>query len=336
MPRRIAALVALFALAPLYAQDKPPVPPAPPAPPAGVAAVPSVEVIFADGSIVKLNLLEAKIDVTTRYGKLAVPIGEIRKIEMGLRYPDGALAKIQDAITRLGDPDFKKREAASTELLALRELGYPHVRRATQEGNAEAQKRAKALLEELRKRVPEEKLAVKDYDSISTIDFTIAGRIEASSFKARSALLGDVDIKLYQVSAMRWSGHTTEVQLTIDAAKHGGPQESWLDSGLDLNGDKLNIQATGSVDVMPNNPGQYMAGPDGLRVDVGFRRGGAVMVGPPGALVGRVGQNGKPFLVGSKYDSTPGGDGRLYLKLEASPWNVVQSGNYTVKIATGK
>src|SRR5262249_32380763 len=109
---------------------------------------PQVEVQFGDGSLVKLTLLDPKLDIATRYGKLSVPLNEIRRIELGVRYPEGALQKIQDAITRLGDADYKKREAASGELLAFRELAYPHVRRAAaMPGNAEAVKRAKALLE---------------------------------------------------------------------------------------------------------------------------------------------------------------------------------------------
>src|SRR5262249_27330959 len=150
-------------------------------------------------------------------------------------------------------------------------------------------------------------------------------------------LLGAVDVKLYQVRGIRWLGHSNEIQVTVDATKYGGPQEAWFDTGLDLNGDRLSVTATGTVDVMPNNPGQFMAGPDGLRQDLGFRPGAnGVMVGQPGALIGKVGQSGQPFLIGSKHDSTPRGKGRLYMKLEPSPWRVNQTGNFTVKIVTGK
>src|SRR5262249_22154395 len=160
---------------------------------------------FGDGSLVKLTLLDPKVDITTRYGKLTVPLNEIRRIELGIRYPDGALQKIQDALAKLGDSDYKKREAASNDLLALRELAYPHVRRAAMAtGNPEAVKRAKALLEELRSRLPEDKLALKDHDTVTTADFPIAGTINASVLKARSPLLGDVDVKLVQVRSVRW------------------------------------------------------------------------------------------------------------------------------------
>src|SRR5260221_1054825 len=144
------------------------------------------------------------------------------------------------------------------------------------------------------------------------MDFPIAGQIGSATFKARSPLLGDVDVKLVQVRSIRWMGTTSEVAVTVDAAKHGGvPQETWLDTGIDLNGEKVSIQASGTVDVMANSPGQFVAGPDGLRQDVGVRFGG-VRVGPPGALIGRIG-NGQPFVVGSKYDGTATTQGRLFL-----------------------
>jgi hypothetical protein len=302
------------------------------------AAKPSnldVEVLFADGSLVKLTLLDSKLDIATRFGKLQVPLSEIRRIDLGIRYPDGALQKIEEAITRLGDPDFKKREQASAELLAFRELAYPHVKRiAATSTNPEVVKRAKTLTEEMRTRIPEEKLALKDHDTVTTYDFAIAGHVEAPLFKARSPLLGDVEIKLVQARAIRWLGSTSEVSLTLDASKYGLPQETWMETGIETNGDKIQVSATGNVDVMPNNPGQFTAGPDGLRQDLGFRGRGA-RYGPPGALVGRIG-NGQPFLIGSKYEGTPSGEGKLYLRLEPSPWNTPMSGNFSIKIVTGK
>jgi len=322
MPRPAWTLATvLFAALPLVAQDKP----------AAVGA--AVEVQFTDGSVVKLAILDEKFDIATRYGRLTVPVADIRRIDLGVRYPEGSLAKIEDAIRRLGDSDFKKRESASAELLAFRELAYPHVRRATSGGSAESVKRAKALLEDLKARVPEEKLAIKELDTVVTADFPISGRIETAAFKGRSPLLGDVEVKLVQARLIRRLGVGTEASLTLDASKFGLPQATWFDTGFDVSGDRMTIQATGTIDVMPQNPGQFNAGPDGLRQNVGARGDGQPVIGPPGALVGRVG-NGAPFLVGSRYEGAPG-EGRLFLRLESSPWRVPMTGNFSVKIVSG-
>src|SRR5262245_1927840 len=119
-----ALLILVASLAPSAAQekekDKPP------------AVDPNlVEVRFADGSAVKMILLHESLDVTTRFGKLSVPVRDLRSIEFGLRYPDGVQQKIQDAIGLLNNPDFKKREAAQAELIGYRELAYPLVAQAT-------------------------------------------------------------------------------------------------------------------------------------------------------------------------------------------------------------
>src|SRR5262249_48382701 len=144
------------------------------------------ELRFADGSAVRMTMLEPSLNVTTRFGKLTVPWSEVRRIEFGLRYPDGVLNKIETAVTQLGSPDFKTREAAQAELLRQGELAYPHVVRAGRDGTPEVMKRARAIAEQMREKIPEEKLHIKPFDSIQTSDFPITGRIEATVFRARS------------------------------------------------------------------------------------------------------------------------------------------------------
>ncbi len=293
-----------------------------------------VEVLFTDGSLVKVTLLDTKVEIVTRYGKLQVPLSEVRRIELGVRYPEGALQKIQDAIARLSDPDYKKREAASKELAAFGELAYPLIKRVAATSNSpEAVKRAKALVQEMRDKIPEEKLALRDQDVITTYDFAIAGHIEAPSFKARSPLLGEVDVKLIQARTLRWFGTTNEVKVSVDSAKYGMRNEMWLDSNVEISGDKIQIEAKGTVDLMPQSPGQIVAGPEGNQQNGVFRGNGA-RFGVPGALIAKIG-NGQPFLVGSKYDGSPKGEGKLMFRIEPSPWGQM-SGSFELTIVTGR
>src|SRR5262245_29462981 len=81
----------------------------------------AIEVRFADDSTVKMVLLHSNIEVTTRYGKLTVPVSELRRIEFGLRITEDTAKKIAAAVARLGSREFKQRDAAVAELLALRE-----------------------------------------------------------------------------------------------------------------------------------------------------------------------------------------------------------------------
>src|SRR5262245_4991736 len=87
----------------------------------------AVEVRFADGSVVKMVLLTPTIEIGTRYGKLKVAANEIRRIDFGLRVPEATLKRIDEAIGRLGSSEFKQRDAATKELIALKEAAYPLV-----------------------------------------------------------------------------------------------------------------------------------------------------------------------------------------------------------------
>ena len=323
MGRRLPCLlVALLPLLPSAAQEKA-------AQPAAEANV--FEVHFNDGSVVKMILLQESLDVTTRFGKLTVPMKDLRRIDFGLRYPDGVYQKIQDAIGLLSNPDFKKREAAQAELLGYRELAYPLVAQAAKNTNAETARRARAILEELRNRVPEERLAAKAHDTIQTTDFPITGRIEVTSLKARSPLFGDATLKLTEVRSIRSLAAGGETNLTLDASNHGLVQEVWCETDVEANGQVLNIVAEGRIDLYPfgGERGMYLATPDGSRP------GGQPTVHPSGALLGKIGAAGRPFVVGTRFIGVPPGEGKLYLRIEASPWRVVPSGNYTVRITTG-
>jgi hypothetical protein len=91
----------------------------------------------------------------------------------------------------------------------------------------------------------------------------------------------------------------------------------------------LRISAGGQVDLWPATPGQYMTTPKGY--------GNAV---PPafsaGSLVGKVGENGTPFLIGEKYDGKASASGKLYLHIIPSHWGNASTGTYDVKITAGE
>ena len=81
------------------------------------------EVRLTDGSMVKMRLLTEEIEVATRYGNLKVPLADVRRIDVGFRYPDGVEKRIEDAVARLGSGDFKVREAAGRMACATDMIG---------------------------------------------------------------------------------------------------------------------------------------------------------------------------------------------------------------------
>jgi hypothetical protein len=156
-----------------------------------------------DGSQANLGLLTKEIQITTEYGKLKVPIADIRRIDVGFRYPEGAEKRIDAAVARLGDADLKVREAVGKELLGWKELAYPALARAMKNKDPEIKRRATALVQELADKLPREQLKLQEEDVIFTTRFPITGRIEGLTLKVKSPVLGEVQLGLAAIRQMR-------------------------------------------------------------------------------------------------------------------------------------
>lgn len=292
-----------------------------------------VEVRFGDGSVVRMLLLQENLEVATRYGKLNVPAKEIQRIEFGVHIPDKVNKQVEEAIKRLGSDTFKDREAAANELVALGRNAYPALRLALKNPDLEVVRSAEAVMKRIREKVPAEQLEFKDQDIIQTLDFTIAGRIETTSIQARSEHFGDIQLKIADLRAIRWMAAGTEKEVSVDSTIHGGPDEQWLDTGVTLNPNiNLKIAATGEVDLRAgDSPRQFITGPTGSR---NFGRNNNKFL--PGALIGRIGENGTPFLIGERYEEKITREGKLYLRINSGPWGDNQAnGSFKVKIQAG-
>ncbi len=177
-----------------------------------------VEVRFTDGSVLKLTLREERVELTTPYGKLSIPVSEIRRIEFGLRVPDDVSRKIESAVSELGNSQFRRREQATAILLGLREKAYPAVLNATKNSDMEIANRAEELVKKFKEAVPAELLQVRDYDIVHTDLSRIAGRIEAPSLKAHTTQFGDVSLRLADVFLMSAKGAEQENDGTTAAS----------------------------------------------------------------------------------------------------------------------
>jgi hypothetical protein len=288
-----------------------------------------VEARFADGSAVRMQVLQEALDIETRYGKLTVPINEIRRIEFATRISDETTKKIAAAIKRLGDSAYDQRQAASNELLEIGAPAYPALQIEAKSKDAEAARRARELIAHLRDKVPASQLRFVADDQVQTVKFTIVGRILSPTIKARSPYFNEVQLQIIDLRAMRWQGVGGESELAVDAAKYGSVPNTWMETEITVNtNDRLAIVASGQVDLWPPQPGGYMTGPSG------YRQGGGQGMYLSGTLLGRIGEHGKVFAIGASYEGTPAEDGKLYLHIVPSPWNNASSGSYTVKVTT--
>jgi hypothetical protein len=301
---------------------------------------PEFEAKFVDDSILKVIALESSLTVSTKYGKLTVPLNEVVRLEVGFRFPEGIEAQVEQSVGALGSPAFREREDAEKALFKLSEYAVPSLKRAAKHTDPEVARRAGSLLKRLTEKLPEEKLALKDYDLVETAEATVRGRVETVSVKVKNRVLGETALKLADLRSLR-STAAVGNEFTIEGkyAKQNDP--NWHDTGLDVSNDQpLEITADGTVDLAPQNPGQYISGPGGNP-----NNGNTMMMMPnggrmnviPGTLYAKIGANGNPFLVGTSHKSTrPPASGRLYMKIAPGTWGGADpTGSYKVKVRVG-
>jgi hypothetical protein len=318
--------------------------------PAAHGAEPAdVQVHFINGSLLRLLVHSEKLEIATDYGKLAVPVKDIRSIEFGLRFPEGAAARIEAAVSALGDGEYRAREKASKTLLELGPYSYPAVLEASRSKELETSRRAKEVLKQLESKHPKKALRTSTEDKLVTRAFPIAGRILTPTLRATTDLFGEVEFSLAKMETLKAMAapaeQAGEVSVSIDAAKYANLGQ-WLETSVEVDGrTALTITAKGVVDTWPQQPNQWITGPAGVQGGRVMFGGGQVFVGGAGrnlgaqmlqinggALFGRIGDNGEPFMIGERYTGTPPGEGKLYLTIGPSPWGCPSAGSYEVKI----
>src|SRR5262245_5933732 len=88
----IASLCLLVVSISAPAEEKRPVPRDRPA---------EVTAVFRDGSVLKGVTLSGSVELTTRCGKLTVPLADVQRAEFGLRASATESRKIEQAVARL-------------------------------------------------------------------------------------------------------------------------------------------------------------------------------------------------------------------------------------------
>lgn len=173
-----------------------------------------VDVRFTDGSMLKLAIREDRLDFMTPYGKLYIPVADIKRIEFGLRVPDDVAKRIDSAIADLGNKQYRRRDEAGKILLGLREKAYPAVVNATKHADMEIANRAEELVKKFKESVPAELLQVREHDLIHTENSKIAGRFEAVTLRANTIQFGEVQLRLADVHVLTSKGGETMVDDT--------------------------------------------------------------------------------------------------------------------------
>ncbi len=300
------------------------------------------EIFFLNGSKVRMIVQSEKLDVATAYGKLSVPVKDIRAIEFGLHLPEGMEAKIEQAVKGLGSGDYRERDRSDKALFDFGPFSYPSVLEASRGKELEVANRAKEIVKKLQGKHPKKDLKTTVDDRIVTQNFTIVGRILTSTIKSKTEYFGEVELTLAKMRSMRAVGIASlDLEVAVDASKYANAG-TWLDTGFLVDGrSTIQIAARGMIDVWPQRGGQMMSGPQGFQATqngqmafMGARKVGGVINNQAhcGLLFGRVGEDGEIFVIGDRYEGMPEVEGKIYLHIGPSQWNQGSAGNYDVRI----
>jgi hypothetical protein len=161
------------------------------------------EVRFTDNSLLKLKLEDERLELLTPYGRLFIPVVDIRRIDFATRVSPEASKRIQIAIKNLGSSEFRQRETASAELQTLGLAAYPALQEAGKDKDLEVVRRAGDLLEKLCNSVPEEERHIRKQDVIQTEDSKICGWIQGTGLRATTSQFGPVQLKLADLRSLR-------------------------------------------------------------------------------------------------------------------------------------
>jgi hypothetical protein len=297
----------------------------------------AVDIHFMNGSTVRMKIHTEKLEMETIYGKLTIPARDIRSIEFGARLPEGFAEKIDAAVKKLGHSDFREREKASAAMLELGPYSYAAALEASRVKESEISGRGKIIVLKLQTAFPKKDLKISADDKVVTPTLTLTGRLLAPRLQAKADYFGAVELSLADMRTLRAVGTVSgDISVAIDAAKYA-VQGQWLATTFQADGrTNIVITAKGQVDLWPEQNGQFVVGPTGVRITAanpfGAKAGkGGVSRSIGGQLLGKIGENGDPFTIGERFDGIPSQAGTLYLSITPSTYSTQSSGSYEVR-----
>ncbi|MBI4606823.1 MAG: hypothetical protein HY721_33070 [Planctomycetes bacterium] len=270
------------------------------------------------------------LSVATPYGKLTVPVPEVVRVRLAAAEDPQLAGRIAESVKGLSSEEFDKREEA---MAALREIGLPALealKKALVSEDEEVKTRAEKLVSEIEEQVEDEDETASlvgpiagEEDEVVTLKFTVKGRVEEESFQLATRY-GSLNLSRKDIVSIvfRDSPHAT-VTFQVPAGTFAGANK-WFDTKLAFaQGERLHISASGQI-----NLEQYgqTTGPEGTSNISGNQLGSFAT----GALVGKIGEKGQPFLIGTEHDASSNAAGNLFLGISLQNGQV--SGQFEVDV----
>ncbi|MEX2176240.1 MAG: hypothetical protein WD872_17900 [Pirellulaceae bacterium] len=299
-----------------------------------------IKLHLLDGSVISGDLSVSEISVDTAFGKLVVPVANIRSFTPGLESNPKQLADLEALINNLASDDYKTREQAHKDLAAMGLKVRQELERHAASENAEIKRHVGEILKELETRSEElgddDEATVEQpwlrLDTVVTTDFTVVGKVAPAEFTIQSKY-GPLNIDLADVKMAARQLEVKEAlrkSVVVDGSNLA--QRQFKTSGIRVEaGDKITVQAEGNI-VMSPWGSNAATGPDGAP-NYGWYVPNQI---PGGALVARIGEKGTVFKVGRQTTFVAKSSGVLQLAIgmqaEYANQGYQYPGQYNVKL----
>lgn len=299
-----------------------------------------VRLRLVDGSIIVGKLAVERITVDTEFGPLDVPVTMLRGFKPGLHSHWDLRSRLEALLADLGGEDYRRREGAQRELLALGPQVRAALQRHAESENAELSRRVRVLLSELAREAESADSALArsphapwiDEDTVETLRFTAVGRISPRTFAVHTPY-GTLNVDLADIetaSRPAASGIPTTERSSFPLEATYLAQLKFKSSGLRVRrGDAIRVTAEGTIHGAGNRP--FSSSP------TGSDRFGIYRQHPPilgGTLVARIG-SGPVIKIGSEAQFIAERSGVLQFAIAMRPDYVGRypfEGQYHVKV----
>jgi hypothetical protein len=264
-----------------------------------------IRLFLADGTVITGKLTVREIEIDTEFGRLSVPVTRVRAFRPGLESFPETSKKIATLVENLGSNDFKIREEAQKELLAMGMPIRAELRQHTTDTNSERVRRIRDILTKLDELAEEsddptanEQIWLRG-DAIDTDEFQVVGKIVPQTFTMESKY-GTLAVKLGDIRNAKRDveEEATEIRRVFSVEGQYIAQVQYKDSKIRVQrGDRVNISADGRITMSPWGT-NATTGPDGATNYGQANVGGQNF--PGGCLVGKIGNNGRVIKIGSR------------------------------------
>lgn len=297
-------------------KEKEPEPEPEPVKPRPIVDPDTIRLYLADGTVIAGKLTLRAIEIDTEFGRLSVPVVRVRAFRPGLESFPEMSKKITTLVENLGSNDFKVREEAQKELLAM---GLPiraELRQQTNDTNSERVRRIRDILTKLDELAEESddptagEQAWLRGDAIETDEFKVVGKIVPQSFTMESKY-GTLAVKLGDIRNAKREvmEESIEIRRVFSVEGQYIAQVQYKDSKIRVQrGDRVSITADGRITMSPWGT-NATTGPEGATNYGQANVGGQNF--PGGCLVGKIGSNGRITKIGSRANFVADATGTL-------------------------